>query len=259
LDIRDVKPAARVLATCSIQGQGGGPARPVICLQYVGAGRVLMHATDATWRWRYRVGDTYFARYWIQSLRYLARSKLLGQGGGVELTANRREYRHGEPVRLRVRFVDERQAPAEDDAVRVVVAPHRGRRRHVTLHRSAARRGIFEGTLTDLDKGSYHASMVAPVSDNGVPSIDFLVTAPADEWQRVQMDAADLALAAEVTQGNFYTIGTVDELPTALPPGRQVPVETLPPVVLWNRWWVLLVGIGMLVSEWVVRRRNGLL
>ena len=49
---------------------------PVICFQYVGAGKVLFHATDETWRWRYRAGDAYFARYWVQTIRSLCRSKL---------------------------------------------------------------------------------------------------------------------------------------------------------------------------------------
>ena len=94
---------------------------PVFVMQYVGAGKVLFHATDDTWRWRFRVGDVFFARYWVQAVRYLSRSKLLGKDHAVELTADRREYRRGEPVRLRVRFIDERQAPAEDDGVTVVL------------------------------------------------------------------------------------------------------------------------------------------
>ena len=29
--------------------------------------------------WRWRVGDVFFARYWVQAIRYLSRSKLLGK------------------------------------------------------------------------------------------------------------------------------------------------------------------------------------
>ena len=34
---------------------------PIVCLQFVGAGKVVFHATDETHRWRFRVGDIYFA------------------------------------------------------------------------------------------------------------------------------------------------------------------------------------------------------
>ncbi len=80
-------------------------------MHYVGSGKVIFHATDETWRWRFRVGDVFFARYWVQTIRYLSRSKLLGKDRSAELTVDRREYRRGEPVRVRVRFLDDRQAP----------------------------------------------------------------------------------------------------------------------------------------------------
>ena len=89
------KPAVRVLAELSRRRAGGRP-RAVIVLQYVGAGKVLFHATDETWRWRRRVGDVYFARYWIQTIRYLSRSKLAAGQHSAELTTDRREYRPGE-------------------------------------------------------------------------------------------------------------------------------------------------------------------
>ena len=57
---------------------------PVICFQFVGPGRVLFHAIDSTWRWRLGAGDTYFARYWVQTIRFLARGKLTS-GAGIEL------------------------------------------------------------------------------------------------------------------------------------------------------------------------------
>ncbi len=121
LEVQQVKPAARVLAEHPTRLSSTGRPLPVLIMQYAGAGKVLFHATDDTWRWRFRLGDVFFARYWVQAIRYLSRSKLLGKDNAVELTADRREYRRGEPVRLRVRFIDERQAPVADDGVSVVL------------------------------------------------------------------------------------------------------------------------------------------
>ena len=117
VEVGELKPAAQVLAV-GPDSQDHGPhanadmtdsrspistlrtphsALPVICFQYFGAGRVLFHAIDSTWRWRIGVGDVFFARYWVQTIRYLARGKLTS-GRGVELAADRREFRRGEPV-----------------------------------------------------------------------------------------------------------------------------------------------------------------
>jgi len=80
---------------------------------------VLFHAIDSTWRWRVGVGDVYFARYWVQAIRYLARGKL-NTGRGAEITTDRREYRQGEAVEVRARFLDERLAPAGNDVTLTV-------------------------------------------------------------------------------------------------------------------------------------------
>ena len=65
------------------------------------------------------------------------------------------------------------------------------------------------------------------------------------------MDVAALTQAAEETKGRFYSVRESDRLLADLPPGRQVPVATLPPRPLWNRWPLLGLLLGLLVVEWV--------
>jgi len=94
----------------------------VVVWQYVGAGKVILHLTDESYRWsRHEDGRQYYTRYWIQMLRYLSRSKLLGKDRGAEMPFDQDTYRRGEPVRLAVRFFDERLAPVQDDGVTVIV------------------------------------------------------------------------------------------------------------------------------------------
>ncbi len=259
LEVEQVKPAARVLAEHPTRLAADGRPLSVFIMQYVGAGKVLFHATDDTWRWRYRVGDVFFARYWVQAVRYLSRSKLLGQNHDVELSADRREYRRGEPVRLRVRFIDERQAPVADDGVTVVLEREGQSNQRVNLLRNATNRGIFEGTFSDAVDGKYHAWVSSPTLEGQAASADFLVVAPPGELERIQMDATQLKQAAEETRGRFYRMGDVDRLPRDLPPGHQVPIEALPPEVLWNRWWLLAAFLGLITSEWILRKRKGML
>jgi hypothetical protein len=73
------------------------------------------------------------------------------------------------------------------------------------------------------------------------------------------MDAADLQLAAQVAQGQFYTIATADRLVDDLPRGRQVRLATLPPTTMWNSPLLAALFIGMIAAEWVLRKRGGLL
>ncbi len=67
-EVSDLKPSARVLAEHPTRKGPDGKRLPLIIMQYVGGGgKVLFQATDETYRWRRRVGDLYFARYWIQN------------------------------------------------------------------------------------------------------------------------------------------------------------------------------------------------
>jgi hypothetical protein len=231
---------------------------PLVCLQYFGAGKVVWHSTDETWRWRFRVGDVFFSRYWIQAIRFLSRSKLLGKDRAALLTVDRREYLRGEAVQLRARFIDERQAPADDKGVTVVVERAGQKNRRVVLSRNAVNRGVFEGSLDDVLDGKYHAWIATPTLEGKAPAADFLVVAPPGEFERVQLDSTELRRAAEETRGKYYTLAEVDRLFGDLPPGRQVPIEALPPEVLWNQWWVLALFLALITTEWVLRKRVGL-
>jgi hypothetical protein len=258
LEVPELKPGARVLAEHPTRLAPDGRHLPVICLQYVGAGKVLFHAADETWRWRYRVGDLYFARYWVQTIRYLCRAKLADAGRPVVLTADRREYAQGESVRLRARFADERLAPAEDNGVTVVVEPAGRQTQRIQLHRVAAGRGVFECLLTRPSPGSYHAWIAAPALESPTPTVDFSVAPPAGEFAQVRMDAAELRRAAEQTGGRFYTFETAHRLLQDLPSGQHVPIETLPPRPLWNTWPLLASFLGLLIAEWILRKRRGM-
>jgi hypothetical protein len=253
-----LRPGARVLAEHPTKLAEDGRRLPVFALQYVGAGKVLFHATDETWRWRYRVGDIYFARYWVQTLRYLSRSKLLGKDRLAELAADRREYHRGEAARLRVRFLDERRAPADDRGVSLVVE-HGGRKQNLPLTRSAANRGIFEGVLTQLNEGKYHAWLAAPALEGDPPAADFLVLAPPGEFASTAVDASELERAAVETKGKFYRLARAGGLVDDLPRGRQDPIDSLPPLILWNQWPLLALFLTLLITEWMLRKRKGLL
>lgn len=258
LEIPELRAGVRILAEDPTRTAPNGRHLPVFLFQYVGAGKVLFHATDETWRWRYRVGDVYFARYWIQTIRYLCRSKLADAGRSAILTTDRREYPHGETVRLRVRFADDRLAPAEDDGVTVIVEQSGRKTRRITLHRAAAARGLFEGVLDRPATGTYHAWIAAPTLPGQSPAVDFAVVPPPGEFAQVRMDAPAMRGAAEVSGGQYYTFDTAERLIDDLPPGRQVPIESLPPRPLWNRWPVLALFLTLLVAEWILRKRRGL-
>jgi hypothetical protein len=254
-----MRPGARVLLEHPSKTSAQGTPLPLLSLQFVGAGKVLYQAFDSSYRWRYRSGDEYFSKYWIQSIRFLSRSKVLGRDRSAELTSDREEYEQGEPVLLRLRFLDDRKAPADDEGVSLVIERPGSPRRTISARRSADARGIFETTLRNLGEGRYRAWVATPALEGEPPARDFRVIAPAGEQARLEMDAAALSAAANTSGGRFYRFNDAARLLDDLPPGRQVRIESLPPQPLWNSPVLAGVFIVLLIVEWLARKRAGML
>ncbi len=260
LEAPDLRPGARVLAVDPARTSVRGENLPVICLQFVGAGKVVFHATDESYRWsRHPDGEHYHSLYWTQTIRYLSRARLLEGARGAELTTDRLEYRQGDLVRLRVRFFDDRLAPEADDGVQLMLEQESGTRRQIRLHRDASNRGIFEGLIGNLAEGEYRVWLAAPQPGGTPPSQRFTVMAPPGEMARLQMDAADMQAAAEISDGRFYTFDQADRILQDLPPGRQVRIDSLPPQPIWNSPLAALLFVFLITTEWLLRKRAGML
>ncbi len=235
-----------------------GRQTPVIAMQRFGAGKVLLHLSDETWRWRWRAGDLYFGRYWIQAIRFLSRASLVGSQNGAELTADRRSYSQGDDVTLRARFLDERLLPPSPQAVSVVVEERSGGRQQIEFARAGELSNVFEGRLSRLPEGTYHAWVREPVFAGTPPAVDFRVEAPDRELGRRAADIADLRRAAEKSGGKYYDLKDVAALPRQLPAGRSVRLEAAEPRPLWNRPELMLMLAAVLSAEWLLRKQGRL-
>lgn len=254
VELPRLKPGVRVLAEHPYR-RGERERLPVITLQQIGAGKVLFHATDELWRWRFRQGDAYYGRYWGQAIRYLSRGKLLGQDRAVEFITDRQVYRRNEPVVLRVRFVEERQAPSEDAAVHIVVEQTNGGRQEVTLKPLAFAPNVFEGQITPSGEGTYHAWVSRPSFTGPPPAVDFRVESTQRELQQRMTDRADLKLAAQRASGRLIPLADAKSIPEWVPPGVAVPLEYGVAVPVWQRSEPLLLLALILGTEWFLRRR----
>jgi uncharacterized membrane protein len=250
------KPGAQVLATPSdATADNVGQQPPVIIRHYVGAGEVLFHATDETWRWRWRNDDRYFARYWGQAVRRLARGRLLRSVGS--LSTDRPEYQPDDPVVIRARLRSTAGA-VDQDAATVEVTGDSTPTRRIQLTRRGAYSGVYETTLHDLPADRYVAQII-PAGAATPLSTQFVVASPAAELSQLVTNSAGLAEAAGTTGGKHYTVKTATRLAQELPPAKPTAIEQLPDEPLWNSHWFLICLCITLGLEWLTRRRNGLL
>lgn len=258
LAINRLKPGALVYAEHPHR-RNGDSAYPLIISLRVGEGQVLYHATDELWRWRYRVGDLYYARYWIQAIRSVSRAARQGDQAPAELTADRLVYESGESAVIRLRFLDDRQVPTDGQPVTVMLERSEAGQRLINLAPATDAPTLFEGRSEPLAEGNYHAWLVHPGLSQTPLALDFQVRAPQREQERQSADLADLKLAAEKSFGRFYRPEDVADLAENIPSGKTVVLSSETPRPLWSRWEPLLLLAALLTAEWILRKRARLI
>ncbi len=247
------KPAALVLAEHPT-ATGSDGKLPMVLYQFLGAGKTMFHAFDDTWRWRFRAGDKYFGRFWVQTIRFLARSRLVGQRQ-AEVSTDRRRYQRGQPIQIRVRFPNQALAPSSGDVVVQIGRAGQGPRK-LPLKLVPGTRNVFEGALPQAQEGDYEIKLLPPPALEPIPTASFRVDPPINEFERIQMNESELRSAAESTKGKFYTPLVADALFRDLPKPAKVMLDTDPPIPLWNTWPVLALFLTLLTAEWVFRKRK---
>jgi len=70
------------------------------------------------------------------------------------------------------------------------------------------------------------------------------------------MTEPELIRTAATTAGKFYTPDATASFLKDLPKPQKVPLDTDPPIPLWNTWPVLSLFLIMITLEWVLRKRK---
>lgn len=237
-----------------------------LCWQRIGAGRVAYVAAGDTYRLRWRVGDRYHHRFWGQFLRWLTAANTGAGSEIVRLQTDRTRYTQGEPVELTAWLKDNTGRPLAGETIRAEARPFKGEPVSIELTADKQVPGRFFGTLNDLPAGAYKIGARGRIIDQLVPQGDQANLAEATisvqrsgniEMLDTKCNRALLEQVAQITGGQVIpptAIGEVLKLVSFTPEVNET-VERTP---LWNRWSNLLLVLGCLFTEWVVRKGKGL-
>jgi hypothetical protein len=211
----------------------------------------------------------HFNQFWLQTVRYLARSRL----SRTDLRLDRQvPYRRGEPIKVTVRFPDDSPPPAAGTEVKVVVErkPPKGAGDHglgaetevqtLQLAKLEGSRASYEALLTRTPEGEYRFWLSTPAVPGSKPRAECKVLPPPGEMERLRMNQPDMERAAEESHGRFYNLADAERLLDELPAGTRVSLNTpRPPWLLWNNVGMFALVLFLLSSEWLLRKRKHLL
>ena len=248
-----VKPGALTLLTRQTDG------KPVLAVQAYGAGRVAAFTSGGSWYWRVSVPSSvdFYEKFWKQLIRWLA------VGARERLTAETDSdvYAPGTPVTIRASVLAKDLQPVDDASVVATVTDPLGNSEDVTLDWILSEEGVYQAQYTPPDDGDYRVAVRVEGWDVKPVEADFRVAQPVVESADTAMKEDALKEMARIGHGQYLTYDTAGKLPAELAQsGQGARFAGMKPedAEIWdNPIFYLLIG-GIMVLEWIVRRRSGL-
>lgn len=228
---------------------------PILVVGRFGAGRTIFSAIDESWRWRYYTGESIFNTYWIQQFRYLARGRKLGQRK-LTFTRDQDIYEVGKQVTLRVRVLSPEllQQLSPPLSVEVVDDATSQPVRRVELTRPEGATDIFSGSFTADKVGKFTVKL--PQIGGESKSVSYTVETPQLELIDPTVDVA--ALSRLATDVPISLEQAAAKLPQIRSAARLIPVPNTPQP-LWDAPLVMVVFVGLITVEWILRKMYGML
>jgi hypothetical protein len=230
-----------------------------------GRGQVLYIGLDSTWRWRWRIGDTYHHRFWSQVIRWAASDY-------VRLGTSKPVYKAGQDVDISLTLEDkEVKKIPKDGQLRTRVIPLEGTNRkdqpaaEVTLSRPEKGSLVFKGQVQNLPTGQYLIELVPPDRswdlDLGKKATSTFVVTPPDnkEMDQLETDEDELRMLAEKSGNSrrLYTPGDARDVVEQLTE-RNITVTDRYERGLWQEWLTLVLFLVLITVEWIGRKWAGL-
>jgi len=255
-----LKPAAQVVAESADANR-----RPLLVAGSWGDGRTLIFAGDSTWRWPMEGFGEIHRRFWRQLVMWLAR-KDDTDGQSVWVRLDGRRYQRGSRVDFSFGAIDaERQSFADarfnvqverPDGTAVSLRPSQRGEKHVAKFTETAEPGDYRVTVAASDAADGAGQLLGTAEARfTVPDRDMELDQPAAE-------PTLLASLANIT-GDAGGQGLApEELPRLLEELKSRTAEFEEEIrkhrTLWDTWPVFLMLVGLLGSEWYLRKRWGL-
>jgi hypothetical protein len=219
---------------------------------------------DETWRWRYDVADQYHGRYWNQISNWVMEPPYAVHDRFVSIDTGGFTYQKGEKAELQVRLRDEQGLPMLEATAEAVLYSDDNADDIVTtvpLSADGNAGGVFRGSTDKLDAGVYKVGVRATGFRNEqlTARAEFVVMGdPTGEMDVLFCDEELLRQIASLSGGEYLREEDAASLPARLAPFSKGHIEQRE-TMLWRSWWWFVPLVALFTTEWLVRRKAGLI
>ncbi|WP_255551196.1 glutamine amidotransferase [Granulicella sp. dw_53] len=248
------KAGATVLADLKV----GQRKLPLLITQSYGRGRTALMATSGTWRWQMSeaLGDTAHDLFWQQLLRWVVGDtpgRVVAGSSAETLTDDGR-------IRLTASVRGQDFLPAADAKVEAHVIGPQGLSTTVEMVPAGDVPGNFVADWTAEKSGAYLAEITAegtgPLKDLGRDVVSFQRTDGVAENFHTEQNREMLEKLSAETGGRYWRPEDLSRLPREIS-YSEAGVSVRDTKELWNMPVVFLLLVGLVVTEWLLRRKWG--
>ena len=247
------KPGATVLADMA----AGGRMMPMLITENFGRGRTAVLATSGTWRWQMNlpVGDPSFPLFWQQLLRWL----VTGSPGHVTASVPNQILLDDGRVALTVDVRGDDYQPVTDAHVEAHIIAPGGVSANVDMAPVPNAPGLFQTEWTAEKPGSYVTEVVARRGEQpiGRDVLTFQRMDGVAENFHTDQNRELLSRLASQTGGKYWRPQDLADLPDEIA-FSEAGVTTRETRELWNMPVVLLAIVLLRFTEWLLRRKWGI-
>ncbi|HEY1985728.1 MAG TPA: hypothetical protein VGG85_09980 [Terracidiphilus sp.] len=246
------KPGATVLASINV----GRRKLPLLITQSYGHGRAAVMATGGTWRWQMSeaLGDPSHDLFWHQLLRWLAADS----PGPVTASMPERLLMDEGRVQITTLVRDRQFRPAGDARVTAHVVGPEGVNALLDLTPSQQTPGEYQVAWTAEKPGTYLAEIVANVEDQelGRDVVTFAREDGVAENFHTEQRREFLEQLSSQTGGRYWKPAELKDLPRDIS-YSEAGISVRSTKELWDMPAVFILLVGLPVTEWLLRRKWG--
>ncbi|MFQ6040925.1 MAG: glutamine amidotransferase [Candidatus Poribacteria bacterium] len=242
-------------------GRNNLATEPVIVFQRYGNGKTLLIAADGLWNWAFGVWAfkeeaNYYSRFWSQTIRWMATradAKL------VNVETNKPKFIPREQVQITARVYNETYQPISDAELSIEISPPTGKPFQIPYNASPEVEGLYSAQFLASEKGTYKITATGSLSGKrlGTDSVEISVQTPLIEFENPQLNEELLKQLAGVSGGVYMPLLQIDTLPSKIKDFGST-ITTVHEDELWDSPFILLIAVGILSAEWILRKRKGL-
>jgi len=252
-EVGDPKPGATVLLESTPTGRH---PFPLLVTENYGRGRSAVFATGGSWRWKMWQDhtDKTHATFWQQMFRYL----VTDTPGQVTSSTPKSVLADDTRVPLRVEVRDKEYKPVNNAKVQARFLSPDGSSATIELAPQPLEEGVYTAEWTAEKPGSYVAEILAgrEQEEIGHDVLTFRREDGVAENFHTSQNRELLEKLSDQTGGRYYTPAGAAKLASEIS-YSEAGITTRETRDLWDMPIVFLLVLGIRASEWLLRRKWG--